>query len=87
MTGLLVCGVAVAGDGSRPAVGVEWPLAAQHDEREPVHTVADGDHSDQRRLAAGQQLAPVGDEIGVVQADPAAQFDNGSAQFDRSFAA
>ena len=79
MTGLLVCGVAVAGDGSRPAVGVEWALAAQHGEREPVHAVADGDHGDQRRLAAGQQLAPVGDEIGVVQADAAAQFDDGSA--------
>jgi len=85
--GLLVCGVAVAGDGSRPAVGVEWPLAAQHGEREPVHAVADGDHGDQRRLAAGQQPAPVGDEIGVGQADAAAQFDDGSAQFDRSFAA
>ena len=43
MTGLLVRGVAVPGDGSRPAVGVEWPLAAQHGEREPVRAVAHGD--------------------------------------------
>jgi hypothetical protein len=66
MTGLLVCAVAVVGDGSRPAVGVEWPLAAQHGEPEPVCAVADGDQGDQRRLAAGQQPAPVDDEIGVV---------------------
>ena len=79
MTGLLVRGVAVPGDGSRPAVGVEWPLAAQHGEREPVRAVAYGDQGDQRRLAAGQQLAPVGDEIGVVQADAAAQVDYGPA--------
>ena len=66
MTGLLVCAVAVAGDGARPAVGVVGPLAAQHREREPVCAVADGDQGDQRRLAAGQQPAPVDDEIGVV---------------------
>ena len=87
MTGLLVCGLSVAGDGSRPAVGVEGPLAAQHGEREPVHAVADGDHGDQRRFAAGQQLVAVGDEIGVVQADATAEVDDGSAQLDRSFAA
>ena len=79
MAGLLVCAVAVAGDGSRPAAGVEWPLAAQHGEREPVRAVADGDQGDQRRFAAGHQLAPVGEEIGVVQADAAAQLDDGSA--------
>jgi len=79
MAGLLVCVVAVVGDGSRPAVGVEWPLAAQHGEREPVRAVADGDHGDQRRFAAGQQPAPIGDEVGVVQADAAAQLDDGSA--------
>ena len=79
MTGLLACGVAVAGDGARPAIGGEWPLAAQHGEREPVRAVADGDHGDQRRFAALQQLAPVGNEIGVVQADTTAQFDDGPA--------
>ena len=79
MAGLLVCAVAVAGDGLCPAAGVEWPLAAQHGEREPVRAVADGDQGDLRRLAAGQQPAPVGDEIGVVQADAAALFVDGSA--------
>ena len=72
MTGLLVCAVAVSGDGSCPAVGVKWSLAAQHGEREPVRAVADGYQGDKRRFAAGQQLAPVGDEIGVVQTDAAA---------------
>ena len=77
MAGLLVC--AVSGDGLCPAVGVEWPLATQHGEREPVRAVGHGDQGDKRWLAAGQQLAPIGDEIGVVQADAAAQFDDGSA--------
>ena len=72
MTGLLVCGVAVTGDGACPALSVKWSLIAQHGKREPVHTVADGDQGDQRRFAAGQQVVPVGDEIGVVQADTAA---------------
>jgi hypothetical protein len=67
MTGLLVYGMAVSGDDARPALGVEWSLAAQHGEREPVRAVADGDQGDQRRRAAGQQLAPVGNEIGVMQ--------------------
>jgi len=79
MAGLLVCVVTVPGDGPCPAVGVEWPLAAQHGEREPVRAVGHGDQGDKRWLAAGQQLAPIGDEIGVVQADAAAQFDDGPA--------
>ena len=72
MTGLLVHGVTVTGDRPRPAVGVEWPLAAQHGEGEPVRAVSDGDQRDQRRLAAGNQLAPIADEVGVVQTDAAA---------------
>ena len=72
MTGLLVRGVAVPGHGSRPAVGVEWSLAAQHGEREPVRAMGDGNQGHQRRLAASQQLAPVGNEIGVVKADTTA---------------
>jgi hypothetical protein len=79
MTGLLVYGLAASGDSSRPAVGVEWSLAAQHGERESVGAVADRDQGDKWRLAACQQLAPVVNEIGVVQPDPAAQFDDGSA--------
>ena len=66
MTGLLVCAVAASGDGSCPAVGVKWSLAAQHGEREPMRTVADGDQGNKWRLAAGQHLASVSDEIGVV---------------------
>src|SRR6185503_15506297 len=87
MTGLLVHAVAVPGDGALPAVGVEGPLAAQHREREPVRAVPDRDQGHQGRLAAGYQLAPVGDEVGVVQAHAASQINDGSAQFDRSVAA
>ena len=79
MTGLLVHGVTVPGDGALPAVGVEGPLAAQHGEREPVRAVPDRDQSHQGRLAAGQQLAPVGDEVGVVQADATSQINDGPA--------
>jgi hypothetical protein len=75
MTGLLVHGATVPGDGALPVIGVEWPLAAQHGEREPVRAVPDRDQSHQGRLAAGHQLAPVGDEVGVVQADTTAQID------------
>ena len=79
MTGLLVCAVAVPGDGSCPTVGVEWLLAAQHGERESVRAVGHGDQGDKWWLAAGHQLAPVGDEIGVVQADAATQIHDGPA--------
>ena len=75
MTGLLVCGVTMPGDGALPAVGVERPLTAQHGEREPMRAVPDRDQSHQRRLAASQQLAPIGDEVGVVQSDATAQID------------
>jgi hypothetical protein len=77
MTGLLVC--AVCGDGSCPAVGVEGLLAAQHGEREPVRAVGHSDQGDKWWLAAGDQPASVGDEIGVVQADAATQVDDGPA--------
>ena len=53
MTGLLVHGVTVPGDGALPAIGVEGPLAAQHGEREPVHAVPCRDQGNQRWLAAG----------------------------------
>ena len=79
MTGLLVCGVTMPGDGALPAVGVERPLTAQHGEREPMRAVPDRDQSHQRRLAASQQLAPIGNEVGVVQADTTAQIDYGSS--------
>ena len=79
MTGLLVHAVAVPGDGALPAVGVEGPLAAQHGEREPMRAVPDRNQGHQRRLAAGDQLAPVGDEVGVVQTHAASQIDDGSS--------
>ncbi len=46
-----------------------------------------GDHGDQRRLAAAGQLVSIGDEVGMVQADTATELDDGAAQFDRAFAA
>lgn len=47
----------------------------------------DGDHGDQRRLAAAGQLVLIGDEVGMVQADTATELEDGAAQFDRAFAA
>jgi len=39
------------------------------------------------RFAAGEQLAAVGDEVGVVQAETTAKVDDGPAQLNGSFSA